>query len=205
MKIIGITGPSGSGKGVCCEYFRSIGIPCIDTDQVYHDLLLPPSPCAKELALRFGKDIMREDQTVDRPRLASLVFSDESGRAAEDLNHIAHKYVKEKTLELLDRFRNENYRAAVVDAPLLFEAEFDKLCDFTISVLAKRDTRLERIMKRDTLSREKAEERISAQKEDAFYKEKADYVLQNDGECQKLYPILSAILFKENVSFDTLN
>ncbi len=205
MKIIGITGPSGSGKGVCCDYFRSLGIPCIDTDRVYHDLLLPPSPCAEELALRFGKDILREDQTVDRPRLASLVFSDESGRAAEDLNHIAHKYVKEKTLVLLDGFRTKNHRAAVVDAPLLFEAEFDRFCDFTISVLAKRDIRLERIMKRDALSREKAEERISAQKEDAFYTSKANYVLHNDGECQKLYPILSAILAKENVSFGTLN
>ena len=205
MKIIGITGPTGSGKGVCCDYFRSLGIPCIDTDRVYHDLLMPPSPCAEELALRFGKDILREDQTVDRPKLASLVFSDKSGKASEDLNRIAHKYVKEKTLAMLDEFRNRNHSVAVVDAPLLFEADFDRFCDFTISVLAKREIRLDRIMRRDSLSREKAEARISAQNEDAFYTSRANYVLQNDGDHQALYPILSAILSKESVFIGTLN
>ncbi len=203
MKIIGLTGPSGAGKGLCGEYFRSIGIPCIDTDKVYHDLLLPPSACAKELAARFGQDILREDKTVDRKRLATIVFSDESGRSAADLNAISHKYVKEETLSLLADFRAKGKRAAVVDAPLLFEAEFDKFCDFSIAILAKRELRLSRIMERDSLSREKANERLSAQKSDDFYISRADYTLCNDGEIDKLYPFLLAILNKENVSFGT--
>jgi len=203
MKIIGLTGPSGSGKGVCCEHLHALGIPCIDTDAVYHDLLLPPSKCAMELAERFGWEILREDQTVDRKRLASLVFSDTSGKAAEDLNAIAHKYVKEKTLDLLAELRAEGKRAAVVDAPLLFEAEFDKLCDFTVAVLADRQTRLNRIMARDTLSREKANERISAQKSDDFYRARADYTLCNNKARNDLLPSLLDILQKENVSFDT--
>ncbi len=203
MKIIGITGPSGSGKGICCEYFRSIGIPCIDTDQVYHDLLLPPSECARELALRFGQNILKEDQTVDRQKLAAIVFSDASGKAVEDLNHISHKYVKEKTLSLLDEFQKQSQRAAVVDAPLLFEAEFDKFCDFSIAVLANRERRLDRIMKRDTLSREKANARLAAQKNDDFYISKANHVLYNDGKRDELYSLLSSILKEESVPIDT--
>lgn len=197
MKIIGITGPSGSGKGVCCEYFDSLGIPCIDTDRVYHDLLLPPSECATELASRFGQDILKDNRTVDRQRLAAIVFSDASGKAVEDLNRISHKYVKEKTLSLLEEFQRKEKRVAVVDAPLLFEAEFDTFCDFTIAILANREQRLDRIMKRDMLSREKATARISAQKCDDFYISRANYILYNDGERNKLYPLLSSILEKE--------
>lgn len=203
MKIIGLTGPSGSGKGVCCEYFRTLGIPCIDTDAVYHDLLLPPSPCANELAERFGHDILRGDGTLDRQRLAAIVFLDPSGTSAKDLNAISHKYVKEKTLALLDELRAEGKLAAVVDAPLLFEAEFDKFCDFTIAILADRDIRLNRIVARDSLSREKANARISAQKNDEFYCERANYTFFNNSERNDIFPILLNILKKESVSFGT--
>ena len=203
MKIIGITGPSGSGKGICCEYFHSISLPCIDTDRVYHDLLLPPSECANELVSRFGKIILREDGTIDRSQLASVVFSDKSGGAIADLNQIAHKYVKEQTLTLLEEFKKSGHIAAVVDAPLLFEAKFDEFCDFTIAVLADRELRMERIMKRDLLSREKAEERLSAQKSDTFYISKANHILYNNGESNELYSQLRSILRKENISAGT--
>ena len=203
MKIIGLTGPSGSGKGICCEYLRSIGIPCIDTDQVYHDLLLPPSACAKELVARFGQDIIKEDQTVNRQKLAAIVFSDASGKSVEALNRISHTHIREKTLALLDQFQKQKIEAVVVDAPLLFEADFDKFCDFSIAVLADRGRRLERIIARDGLSLEKANARLSAQKNDTFYISKADYVLYNNGGCEDLYASLAATLKKENISSDT--
>ncbi|MBO5305748.1 MAG: dephospho-CoA kinase, partial [Clostridia bacterium] len=186
-----------------CEHFNALGIPCIDTDKVYHNLLIPPSKCADELADRFGREILREDKTVDRKKLASIVFSDQSGRSAEALNKISHKYVKEKTVLMLDDFRKQGKAAAVVDAPLLFEAEFEKFCDLTIAILAERELRLERIMTRDMLSREKANERISAQKPDDFYRCKASYTLYNNKECEELFSSLDRILEKENVSFDT--
>ncbi|MBE6661740.1 MAG: dephospho-CoA kinase [Ruminococcaceae bacterium] len=203
MKIIGLTGPSGAGKGLCDEYFRAVGIPCIDTDKVYHDLLIPPSQCADELANRFGQEIRNPDQTINRQKLASIVFSDKSGKAAKDLNAISHKYVRKKTLALLEEFRVEAKSAAVVDAPLLFEALFDRFCDFTIAVLAEREIRAARIMKRDTLSREKADERIAAQQKDEFYRSKAKYTLYNDGEKNELFLSLADILTKESVSLET--
>lgn len=203
MKVIGLTGPSGAGKGICDEYFRSIGIPCIDTDAVYHELLLPPSRCAQELADRFGHNILHSDGALDRQKLAFIVFSDQSGHSANDLNAITHKYVKEKTLTLLDALRKEGKAAAVVDAPLLFEASFDLFCDFTIAVLATQELRLSRIMERDTLSREKAVSRLNAQKEDSFYRTRATYTLCNNGKKEEIYPSLSHILTKENVPFDT--
>ena len=203
MKIIGLTGPSGAGKGLCDAYFRAVGIPCIDTDAVYHDLLVPPSACADELVARFGPEIQNADQTIHRKKLASLVFSDKSGKAAKDLNAIAHKYVREKALALLEDFRAAKKEAVVVDAPLLFEAHFDAFCDFTIAVLADRELRTSRIMKRDTLSKEKAGERILAQPQDDFYMANAKYIQYNNGDKNDLFASLTNILTKENVSFDT--
>ena len=203
MKVIGLTGPSGAGKGVCDIYFQNHGISYIDTDKVYHDLLLPPSPCAMELARQFGSDIIHDDQTLDRKKLASIVFSDTTGKSLQKLNDISHRYVKEKTLSILDSLRREGAKAAVVDAPLLFEAKFDAFCDFTIAILADREIRLQRIMERDSLSREKAMERICAQKDDQYYISRAHYTLYNNQEQTSLYTSLSDILIKENVSLDT--
>jgi dephospho-CoA kinase len=203
MKVIGLTGPSGAGKGVCDIYFQEHGISYIDTDKVYHDLLLPPSACAMELACQFGSDIIRDDQTLDRSKLASIVFSDVTGNSLQKLNEISHRYVKEKTLSLLDTLRSQGARAAVVDAPLLFEASFDSFCDFTIAILADRDIRLQRIMSRDSLSREKALERICAQKDDQYYISRANYTLYNNQDQTTLYQSLLDILSKESVSLDT--
>ena len=203
MKVIGLTGPSGSGKGVCDIHFQSLGIPYIDTDKVYHDLLLPPSRCADELIARFGQKILTNHQTIDRQKLANIVFSDPTGQAIKDLNRISHKYVKEKTLSMLDTFRSSQQNAVVIDAPLLFEADFDKFCDFTIAVLAKQDLRLQRIMERDSLSHEKAISRLQAQKPDEYYSSRANYVLYNNQECDDLLQHLVEILKRENVSTDT--
>ena len=203
MKVIGLTGPSGAGKGVCDTYFQEHGISYIDTDKVYHDLLLPPSPCAMELARQFGYDIIRNDQTLDRQKLASIVFSDATGKLLQKLNEISHRYVKEKTLSILDALRTQGAKATVVDAPLLFEASFDSFCDFTIAILADRDIRLNRIMVRDSLSHEKALARICAQKDDQYYISRADYTLYNNHDQSSLYALLSDVLTKENVSIDT--
>ena len=203
MKVIGLTGPSGAGKSVCHTFFKEHGIAYIDTDQVYHDLLVPSSPCTAELAHRFGDQIIGKNRTVDRKKLASIVFSDSTGASLQKLNEISHKYVKEKTLSLLDELRLKGFKAAVVDAPLLFEASFDTFCDFTVAVLADRDVRLQRIMERDSLSREKALERIRAQKDDQYYLSRAHYVVYNNREQSLLFSSLANILTNENVSLDT--
>ena len=75
MKIIGLTGPSGAGKGFCYRLFSKFDIPCIDTDDVYHKLLIPPSECVNELENIFGKEILDSNGYVDRKILAKIVFS----------------------------------------------------------------------------------------------------------------------------------
>ncbi len=202
MRIIGLTGPSGSGKGFLSAILESVGIPCIDTDKVYHELLLPPSACADELVKTFGKKILISGQ-IDRKVLAHIVFSDTSGTLQQNLNSITHKYVIEKTWQTLAEYEKQGKCAAVIDAPLLIEAGIDKKCDFNICVLADEQLRKKRIINRDNLSEEDAEMRLSAQKPNEFYIAATNYVLYNNGSIESLRTSLFDILRKEGVALET--
>lgn len=185
MKIIGLTGPSGAGKGAVSHLFRVLyDIPAIDTDHVYHQLLLPPSDCLNALVSHFGKEILSENGTLCRPKLAQIVFSDETRQKQQLLNTITHQYILQKTKRILKKYENEGKRATIVDAPLLFESNFHRHCDCaaTIAVLAPPGIRRERIMLRDQLSPEQADARLKMQKPDDFYRSQADYVIINDGD-----------------------
>ncbi|MBO5269700.1 MAG: dephospho-CoA kinase [Clostridia bacterium] len=186
MFLIGLTGPTGAGKGALCRYLNTAyGIPSIDADAVYHDLLVPPSPCLDALAAEFGAEILCEDRTLDRKKLASIVFSSEdpSLRAARTkrLNEITHGFVMKKTAEILDEMEKRGERVVIFDAPALYEANADRICSLVVAVLADRETRISRIIARDGLSREQAEMRVRAQHPDTFYTERADAVLYNNG------------------------
>ena len=199
MIIIGITGPSGAGKGVCGAYLTSEGIPVIDTDQLYHELIEAPSPCVDELALAFGSKILDEKGAVNRKALADVVFAGQNQQKIELLNQITHKFVRQKTERLLMEFDNCGTKAVAVDAPLLFEASFEELCDFCISVIAPHNIRLERIMERDSLSRERAIARLNAQKDDAYYTSRSKYTVVNDKDLENVIGQLKRILKNEEV------
>lgn len=182
MLTIGLTGPSGAGKGTLASLFAAYGIPSIDTDAVYHALLVPPSECLRELAERFGDGILFPDGTLDRKILASLVFA--PGREADlaDLNTITHRHVLSEVRRLLAVYKEQGKAAVLVDAPQLFESGFDAECHYVLSVLAPRDIRLARIMTRDGLDEDRATARLNAQKPDEFYRAHSNAVVYNHGE-----------------------
>ena len=85
MKILGLTGQSGAGKGAVAALFAEHGIPSVDTDAVYHELLIPPSACLDELTAEFSGAILNPDGTLNRPALAALVFEpSEEGHRRQD-------------------------------------------------------------------------------------------------------------------------
>ena len=199
IKIIGLTGPSGAGKSCCSLLFAELNFPVIDADRVYHSLIDSYSPCVQELVDAFGDGILDGNKAIDRKALGKLVFSDESRAAARRLNLITHKFVKGETLRLLDEYRGKSYRAVVIDAPLLFEADFDDFCDFCISVLAPVSVRLERIVKRDAITKEQAEARIAAQQPDEYYSSRASYTVINDTSVEDMTARIREILEKEGL------
>lgn len=187
MKILGLTGPSGAGKGAVCAIFAKYGIPCIDTDAVYHQLLAESDALTAELADAFGTAILDADGKVDRKKLGAAVFGKENTtELLHTLNHITHKYVMAKTWEIVHDLEKEGAKAVLIDAPQLFEAGWESRCDKIIGVLADRDTRLARIIARDGIDRDAALRRINAQREDAFFRRSCHTILENNGSMAEL-------------------
>ena len=196
MKILGLTGQSGAGKGVVASLLKEHGIPAVDADAVYHELLLPPSPCLDELRAEFSDAILNADGTLNRPALSALVFAptDEGKARLRRLNEITHRYVIEQTLAMLEEYEKRGCRAAVIDAPLLIEAGLHRNCDHVIAVLADREIRIARLLERDRLSIEQISARLDAQKDASFYIEHADTLVYNNGTIDELKASVSALL-----------
>ena len=197
MLLIGLTGPSGSGKGLVAEIFSRFGLPVINADEVYHQLLVPPSPCLEELVGRFGNVILTSAGTLNRRELASIVFSDPASLAA--LNSITHRYVMEEILRRTEQLRREETRAAILDAPQLFEAGANRMCGAVVSVLADKNLRLERVLQRDGIDRDAALRRIAAQKSDEFFRSHSDYIIENNHAPEHLIPEVKRILSETGV------
>ena len=180
MKMIGITGPSGSGKSMVGQIFRDLGICVLDADEIYHSLLLPPSDCLSAIRSAFGNFVFCEDGSLDRAALAKIVFSDKE--KLRILNSITHKYVTEKMIVLKNEREKLGDKLVALDVPLLFEAKVDELfdTDLDIAVLASKDIRVERILMRDGISKDAAIARIEAQPSDEFYISRADVVVYNE-------------------------
>ena len=197
MLLIGLTGPSGSGKSRVAEIFSHFGLPILNADEIYHQLLIPPSPCLEALVSRFGAGILTAAGTLNRRVLADIVFSDPASLA--DLNEISHRYVMEEIMRRTELLRREETRAAVLDAPQLFEAGANRMCGVVVSVLADKNLRLERILQRDGIDRDAAMRRISAQKSDEFFRTHSDYVIENNHTPEHIIPEVRKILTETGV------
>lgn len=197
MIVLGLTGPSGAGKGALARAFREFGIPSLDTDAIYHELLIPPSPCLDALVKAFGPGILTATGELNRPALAALVFAEGASPALhQTLNRITHRFILDETRSRLCRYEKEGKFAVLVDAPLLYESGFDGECHRVIAVVAPRHLRLARIMARDGIGIDAAEARFRAQKDDTFYSERADFVVCNDGNQENLHLAAERILEK---------
>ncbi|MBQ9761173.1 MAG: dephospho-CoA kinase [Clostridia bacterium] len=197
MLVIGLTGPTGAGKGVVSDVFAAHGIPVINADDVYHALLIPPSACLNELVYTFGPQILTPGGTLDRRALGELVFSDE--QALTQLNQITHAYVMAAIRKKLDDYRRDGMLAAVLDAPQLFEAGANKDCNIIVSVLADKETRVERIVRRDGIEHDAALRRMASQKSDEFFRTHSDYIIENNDGTNNVLPAVRRILEETGV------
>ncbi len=186
MKIIGLAGGSGVGKGTVCALFEKYNFAFIDTDALYHELTSKKTPCLDALTDLFGECIIGIDGALDRRVLASVVFAKGAEEKLQLLNATAHRFVLSEVRHKIKLLRSGGYAAVLVDAPLLFESGFDKECDIILCVIAEKNVRISRIIERDKITREAAEARISAQVDDAFLKSRSDYVIENNSDLAAL-------------------
>lgn len=177
MKIIGLTGLTGAGKSTVAQKLMAYGCYHIDADKVAREVINNNENVKNKLKERFGADVINADGTTNRPLLASRAFADE--QSTLDLNAITHPAVIEEIKSIIKDMEEVGYRGIIIDAIALFESGLNALCDFNVTVVAPKEIRLERIMKRDNITEEKALERINAQKDESFFTSKADFVLWN--------------------------
>ena len=170
--IIGITGGTGCGKTTALNVIRELGGIIIDCDAVYHVLLQTDKALLSAIEARFPGTVV--NGALERKKLGNIVFSHEE--ALKDLNKITHSAVKKKVEHIL-----QGHSFAAIDAIELFDGGLAALCDVTVAITAPEDARIARLQARDGISREYALLRIRAQKDEQYFREHCDYVLENTG------------------------
>lgn len=177
MKILGITGGSGTGKTTVSKMLCERGLYVIDADIVAREIVERGRPALSEIEKEFGAGVIKADGTLDRKALADIVFK--NADKLERLNKITHKYIIEDINEKLSKLDGE---WAGIDAAALIESGIADKCDKVMAVVADFDVRKERIIRRDGLTEKQAVNRLKAQKDKQFYTENADFVIENNSE-----------------------
>ena len=159
-KIIGITGGIASGKSTVTEFLRQKGFQVVDADAVVHQLQKPGGRLYQVLVEHFGEKILLENGELNRPLLASLIFSNPEEQ--EWSKRIQGEIIREELAALRNQFAKTE-ALFFMDIPLLFEQNYASWFDETWLVYVNRDVQMERLMKRDQISKEAAESRLNSQ------------------------------------------
>lgn len=183
MRLIGITGGTGSGKTTALDVLRDLGALVIDCDALYHELLENSAELVADIAAEFPTAVT--DGKVDRKALGEIVFTD--AQKLLKLNTITHSAISRELRRRVRAWAMRGGTLAAVDAIELISSGLAGQCCATVGVVAARDVRLARVMARDGVSAEYAEKRISAQRSDDYFAEHCDYILHNNGTREEFY------------------
>jgi len=183
MTIVGLTGSVGTGKSTVTKFFRKLGAYIIDWDELARAVVRPHSKAWKEIVEYFGKGILNEDLTINRQKLAEVVFSDKE--KVTKLNHIVHPEVFKEDERMTSEIKSLDPNALIIkDIPLLFELTRPIFVDKVVVVSASEQTQLKRLEEMG-MSREDAQSRIKSQLSLEEKIKSADFVINNDGSLEE--------------------
>ena len=183
MIIVGLTGSVGTGKSTVTNFFRELGAYIIDWDELAREVTRPHLRAWKEIVEYFGKDFLNEDLTINRQKLAEIVFSDKEKVAK--LNQIVHPEVFKEDERITNEIKIFDPNALIIkDIPLLFELTRPIFVDKVVVVSASEQTQLRRLEEKG-MSREDAQSRIKSQLPLEEKIKSADFVINNDGPLEE--------------------
>lgn len=190
--IIGLTGSIASGKSTVSLMFDDLNIPVIDADKISREVVYPGEKAYEKVVHAFGENILRDDKTLDREKLGSIIFADEEKR--KQLNSIVHPAVREKMIEQRDAYVKAGETLVVLDIPLLFESKLTHFVDKIVVVYVDKEVQLHRLMKRNGYTEEEANQRINSQITVKEKAEKADAIINNNGTKYESYKQLEQLV-----------
>jgi len=185
MLKVGVTGGIGSGKTLICNVFSTLGIPVFNADDEAKIIINTDKDIISKIKELFGNDIYINN-SVDRKRLAGIIFN--NPEALNSINSLIHPKVRIAFKQWCSQYRHMPY--VIQEAAILFETDAYKQLDFTINVHASEETRINRVMMRDQVSKEKVLERMNNQIKDDVRLKLADFTIYNENESMILPQIL---------------
>lgn len=186
MKIIGITGGVGAAKSTVLDHLEKQYNACVlQADKIGHLVMEPGGICYGQVIALFGKQIIKNDKTIDRKMVSDVVFAHEEMR--QKLDDIIHPAVKSYILDKIEEQKKAGCTLMIVEAALLLEDHYDAFCDKVWYIHTDQEIRIERLMSSRGYTREKAENIIARQATEGFFREHADYIIQNNGDLDETW------------------
>ena len=186
MRVIGLTGGTGSGKSTVSAYLKKRGCCIIDADEIARQLTSPGGEALDPIREKFGDSVFYDDRTLYIKKLGNIVFNDEE--KLKILEEITTKIVIRKITDKIHQMKESGYEGIVIlDAPLLFEFGMEGLADENWLVICDRERRIKRLENRDGLSRREITDRMANQLSDEKKMDMADQSIDNSGSIDDLY------------------
>lgn len=177
--VLGITGGIASGKTTVAQAFQALGAVVVSADVLAREIVRPGTKTLQQIAEYFGRQVLREDGTLNRQLMAELVFNDDQARMA--LNGITHPAIAALARTRLREAEQGGAALVIYDAPLLFEVGADRQVDKVLVVKVDGEVQLDRLMARDGINRQQALARVASQMPQEEKVARADFVVENSG------------------------
>lgn len=188
MLKVGLTGGIGSGKTTVSDLFKSLAIDVIDTDVIAHQLINTDHGVSQQVVDAFGEGIIAANGVIDRKKLAALVFENKANK--QKLENILHPEIRREVNHQINNLGAQKTPPAyiIIVIPLLFETDFHYLIDSVLVVTADEETRVARVVQRDSRSEDEIRSIIAHQVNDTVRHNAADHIIYNHGSIAELAP-----------------
>ncbi|WP_153721467.1 dephospho-CoA kinase [Sporosarcina cascadiensis] len=190
--IIGLTGSIASGKSTVANMLRDKGYPIVDADVIAREVVEPGSRLLDEIQSVFGKEVIREDGSLNREKLGNVVFGDENKRRR--LNELMHPAIRGEMVRQKEQYIEQGFSTVIMDIPLLFESKLHSYVEKILVVSVRKELQKQRLMARNKLSDEEADARIASQLDLEIKEQGADAVIHNNGTIEETEQQLNRIL-----------